>query len=426
MKRISEKGHSISTKRKIECPFEQLNYHQIMRSHLYLFGYIEKGNFEIRVGQYGDINVKEGTPVVFAESLITDISNVNIQIPCYKAETQIGTLEINSAMIEKTKYLQCGIPITGTNDCVFYCWAGICLPPRRDFGNQPMDLQLPKQFLIGHRGSGNNLVSTEFMENSMPGFFNAQKNNVDVIEFDIQFSKDKIPVIFHNYFIQYTEERPELGEPSNRDDDKYNYCISRFSAEQFISSGFETEWKCPRTTFHQIVTEIPLSLAFDVEMKYPSSPMYLNRVDFIERNEAIDITFEEIFLYANDRRLFFSSFDPMMCVFLAQKQQKWPVYQIVRKDESEDIRFFEIKMRGLSKIHKNTGVKGFVLDSNSVLKSLPNIVKDLVDMGYTVSTYGSPNNINEECRKQLEMGVTGLCTDKAPIVRKVIDEFCQK
>jgi len=328
-------------------------------------------------------------------------------------------------MIQDIKYLEQPLPIEGATDCTFLCWAGVCTPAKHDLSS-PIPLNLPQRFLIGHRGSGNNLVSEEFLENAIPGFLAADKAGVDVVEFDIQFSKEKTPVIFHNFFNAFETEQPQYGKPANTDKNKFNYAISQFTTEQFIASGLETKWKTPRVTFQELLTKLPQNLVFDVEMKYPFAPLYRGRVDFLERNEAIDLTLDDIVKYGGNRRLFFSSFDPMICVYLAHKQHRYPVYQLVTLEHGDKIEDLEPKVKRLAAIHKYTGVVGFVLDSKRVFEVMPHIFKDLIDMGYIVSTYGAPNNEEDKTREQLESGVTAICTDKAPKIRKVIDEFLQK
>jgi len=358
---------------------------------------VGQGNYEIRPGQYGATDVKAGTPTVFSDTIVSDISKIDIQIPCFREGAQIGLLKVNSSMIQETKYLQQPVDIEGAEGCTFLCWAGLCTPSKHDFG--PLrPLNLPKHFLIGHRGSGNNLVSVDYLENSMPGFMAAHKAGVDVVEFDIQFTNDKTPAIFHNFFYAFKTEQPQYGKPSNTDNDEFNYTISQFSTEQFIASGLETQWKTPRPLFRELLTQLPPELVFDIEMKYPFAPVFRGRVDFLERNEAVDLTLDELFASCGDRRVFFSSFDPMVCIYLAQKQKRFPVYQLTTRERTEDINQLETKVKRLAEIHKFTGVAGFVLESKKVFKVMPGIFKYLIDMGYVVSTYGSPNNTESSQR----------------------------
>ncbi|MFS7956443.1 putative glycerophosphodiester phosphodiesterase [Helianthus anomalus] len=69
----------------------------------------------------------------------------------------------------------------------------------------------PKFVVIGHRGHGMNMLqSTDrrmkaFKENSILSFNKAANHSVDYIEFDVQVTKDDVPIIFHDDFILHQE-----------------------------------------------------------------------------------------------------------------------------------------------------------------------------------------------------------------------------
>ena len=50
--------------------------------------------------------------------------------------------------------------------------------------------------IIGHRGARG-----LYPENSLLGFMNVLKSGIEIIEFDIVFSKDSIPIITHDQHI---------------------------------------------------------------------------------------------------------------------------------------------------------------------------------------------------------------------------------
>ena len=52
---------------------------------------------------------------------------------------------------------------------------------------------MPSPIIVGHRG-----VPNKFPENSLAGFRYAATNNLPAIELDVQFSKDHVPVVFHD------------------------------------------------------------------------------------------------------------------------------------------------------------------------------------------------------------------------------------
>ncbi len=56
---------------------------------------------------------------------------------------------------------------------------------------------------IGHRGMGKTfdgtLSETIFIENTIESFDEAFKNGAEMVEFDIVLTKDKIPIVYHDF-----------------------------------------------------------------------------------------------------------------------------------------------------------------------------------------------------------------------------------
>jgi len=57
---------------------------------------------------------------------------------------------------------------------------------------------------IGHRGMGktfdaDTLPSTHFVENTIESFREAHKRGAQMVEFDIVLTKDKVPIVYHDF-----------------------------------------------------------------------------------------------------------------------------------------------------------------------------------------------------------------------------------
>ncbi len=68
---------------------------------------------------------------------------------------------------------------------------------------------------IGHRGMGKTfdgtLAETIFIENTIESFDEAFKNGAEMVEFDIVLTKDKIPIVYHDFsFCIGNKEADEL------------------------------------------------------------------------------------------------------------------------------------------------------------------------------------------------------------------------
>jgi len=87
----------------------------------------------------------------------------------------------------------------------------------------------------------------------------------------------------------------------------------------------------PSTTLEQLLTELPESVAFDLEIKYPLLWEAEDRnMEFfaIELNFYVDTILTMIFRRCGKRNIAISSFSPEICVALAYKQRTFPILLI--------------------------------------------------------------------------------------------------
>jgi glycerophosphoryl diester phosphodiesterase len=276
---------------------------------------------------------------------------------------------------------------------------------------------------IGHRGSGSNRVVHEYEENTLPAFEAASKRGTDFVEFDIQLAADGTPVIYHDFYVHSDRLRPDVDRPVHEGPaGAFDYAVKQFTTSQFLSLGQENEWHIPWQTFQELLTKLPSDLQFDVEIKYPFSSEFDGAVPYWERNELVDRTLAEIENDCPSRRLFFSSFDPFVVTMLCLKQHRFPVFQLMTVEKGEDIDTFVAKTLDIAPLLKKVGVKGYVFNAEFLLKEEHMIAK-LRTMGFLVFTYGDPNNSEEGIRKQLDLGIAGLCTDNLTVLNGILADY---
>ena len=285
----------------------------------------------------------------------------------------------------------------------------------------PIEMEFPQKFAIGHRGNGMNKVTNEILENTIPSFKKAVSTGADFVEFDVQFTSDNIPVIFHDFTLKskYTYKKAEYIKKENG---VTEYAIRQLSLRQFKKTGLKTDFQTPHNSLHDLLVGLPEDVSFDVEMKsIYEEPHLFDEVPYPDRNELIDAVLEELEAFGNDRKLFFSSFDPMMIIMLTLKQKKYPVLQLSCQESFEEERVAMSRLLSLSAAYKCMNVRGFVLDSDLVLKN-----KDLIQnmkKNYMICTYGKHNIQDNTVLEQLELGVRGICTDSISHVSHLVHSY---
>uniref|UniRef100_A0A0N5AG98 Glycerophosphocholine phosphodiesterase GPCPD1 n=1 Tax=Syphacia muris TaxID=451379 RepID=A0A0N5AG98_9BILA len=213
-----------------------------------------------------------------------------------------------------------------------------------------------KTLEVGHRGMGNSYTKVAAgRENTIQSLNAAAEKGADFVEFDVQLSKDKIPVIFHDFHVLISvakrssstvnlsskESSSDFHEMAVKDLKLKQLQLLRLDHLNATSElsrqvgllkvtddldGEVTE-RSPFPTLVEALRKVDSSVGFNVEVKYPM--MQKNGLheceNYFEHNEYLDLILSEVLTYAGDRRIVFSSFDPDICILLAAKQNKYPV-----------------------------------------------------------------------------------------------------
>jgi glycerophosphoryl diester phosphodiesterase len=413
-----------TTATEIEYPScDSDDFHITSRMHsLLLYEEERSGEFLIRPGLQGGVNIISSDPFVIAVVQSADpLADFNFQLEGYKDGKPIGCCTFCISELPPSKLKVITFPFKGSPDASTITFSVCWMTPGPDIGG-PIPIGYLPFFAIGHRGSGSNRVSTTYHENSMESFKAAHAAGAEFVEFDIQMTADGSPVIFHDLIgIIRNEPIPGMIPYEITFDGKYRYVIKQFTEDQFRETGLLTDFKARRATFSDILKELPESLAFDVEIKYPSRAKVNKQIPYFSMNLFVDKVLATVKPLAGNRKMFFSCFDPVICAMLSFKQQKWPVFQLFSRKKRWTQKMMNDRVMSLIPFHKSIGIQGFVFDSEHLMESLE-LVPLLLNHGFILSTYGALNNTRKGIERQIALGIRGICTDNMELCRQVLDE----
>ena len=142
--------------------------------------------------------------------------------------------------------------------------------------------------IVAHRG-----VATEYPENTISAFQRAIELGADAVELDVRLTKDKIPVVYHYY---YLDKITSLSGPI------FNYTYQQLSQARFLNSprGMDSPMI---PTLAEVLESIGGRIRLEIEIKGPE-PESTTIIGEVLRNfknlwEAIEVTSYEISLLLN-------------------------------------------------------------------------------------------------------------------------------
>ncbi|KAI8427718.1 hypothetical protein MSG28_002156 [Choristoneura fumiferana] len=195
---------------------------------------------------------------------------------------------------------------------------------------------------VGHRGLGASFKTKEgnsIRENTIASLKKAAASGADMLEFDVQLSKDMIPVIYHDFYVCISMKRKkeidftEMLELPVKDLTLEHlqklkvYHLVEGRNHETLFNDEDLEEHQPFPTLEMAFKEIDIHVGFNVELKWTmeleDGTFELNNP--FDMNTYVDKVLEVVLKNGGDRRIIFSCFNPDICTMVRYKQNKYPV-----------------------------------------------------------------------------------------------------
>ncbi|XP_017223279.1 glycerophosphodiester phosphodiesterase GDPD3 isoform X2 [Daucus carota subsp. sativus] len=295
-----------------------------------------------------------------------------------------------------------------------------------------------KMMVIGHRGSGMNLLQSSnkrmkfIKENSLVALNAAGNFNLHFIEFDVQVTIDDCPVIFHDDFIFTKNMQGEITEKRATDltlAEFLSYGPQREPANvgkpllRKIKDGRIFEWKVETDdhlcTLQQVFQDVTHSLGFNIELKFDNKIVYKEH----ELVRVIQLVLEVVFRSAEERPIIFSSFQPDAALLLRKLQTSYPVLFITNGGSEIYADTRRNSLDEAIKLCREHNLDGIVSEVRAVLRN-PGVVTEIKDNSkLSLITYGQLNNVSKVVYVQHLMGVDGVIVDLIEDITTAVAEF---
>lgn len=328
--------------------------------------------------------------------------------------------------------------------------------------------------LVGHRGHGQNTASRSYLqlgENTVESFLSAARHGATFVEFDVQLTRDLLPIIYHDFslsesgtdipihdlsfeqFMYFSNLQLPRGEPisvlrkegtRNMPDGMNRVKLRSRSLTQdhergvhefrdrmkytvdFIKKGFKPNTRGDFiqdafATLEELLVELPESINFNIEIKYPRLH---EAVDAgvapvaIEINTFIDTVLEILISHGrNKRTIILSSFTPEVCILLAIKQRMYPVMFVTNagKPPMTDMEIRASSMQAAIRFAKRWDLAGIVFASETLV-ACPRLIGYVKSTGLVCGSYGTQNNIPQNAKIQAAAGIDILMVDRVGLI----------
>ncbi|XP_011186431.2 glycerophosphocholine phosphodiesterase GPCPD1 [Zeugodacus cucurbitae] len=195
---------------------------------------------------------------------------------------------------------------------------------------------------IGRRGIGASYnAEAPFVENTIASFLYAHQFKADMVELDVQLTRDYVPVVWHDFGFKTAPKGRIVEGVEDLDyvlikDLTYKqlkssrvFAIEDGEIYEYTNYNVRNVSVTERifVTLREVFEIVPTPLGLDIEIKWPQSLISgaLESVQTLGKNRFVDIILKTTVKYGCGRPLFFSSFDADICTMLRLKQNVFPV-----------------------------------------------------------------------------------------------------
>lgn len=304
--------------------------------------------------------------------------------------------------------------------------------------------EMSTTMLIGHRGLGANKTANKSLqlgENTLQSFIAAANLGANYVEFDVQLTKDLVPVIYHDFlvsetgidapvhtltleqFLHVNDTTPRSSRPPSppskdhsqlkvvRGMDRqrslslghtvpdYDMAEKMKHTRDFKEKGYKANSRgqfiqAPFTTLHEMFEKLPETTGFNIEMKYPmlhESEEHDMDTYAVELNSFVDTVLTKVYDLGKKRKIIFSSFNPDICLLLSFKQPSIPILFLTDAGGNPvgDIR--ASSLQEAIRFASRWNLLGVVSAAEPLVNS-PRLVKVVKEHGLVCVSYGAMNN----------------------------------
>lgn len=309
---------------------------------------------------------------------------------------------------------------------------------------------------VGHRGAGSSFNKTQhcanIRENTVTSLKHAANHGADFVEFDVQVSKDLVPIIYHDFHVcictkkkysgddsellevpvkdltvlqlqglklQHVTERAQLGAAGTNGSSMATSTspvgiTTTATPRLFVHDDHEDSQPFP--TFKQVLDAVDLHVGFNVEIKWN-----LQRKDGsqelhsqMEVNLYLDTILKVLMENAGKRRIVISCFNPDICTMVRLKQNKYPVLFLTQGQSKKFPPYLDPRTASIPMaiyFARSAGILGIDVHTEDLLED-QSAVRQCKDANLIMFSWGEDNNDPRVITFLRNLGLHGVIYDR--------------
>lgn len=290
---------------------------------------------------------------------------------------------------------------------------------------------------VGHRGSGTSFKANDALirENTITSLKNAAEHGADMVEFDVQLSKDLVPVVYHDFMIYVSlksknimQEHDYLALPMREltleqlKNLKVYHTAEGQSRAQRSFHNEDLQEHQPFPQLADVLEALDPHVGFNIEVKWSQrlqdGTMEEEFEHVVDRNLYVDCILDVVFRKAGKRRIVFSCFDSDICTMLRFKQNRYPVMFLTLGQTEKYKKYLDPRGNRIETAVFNSvamELLGIVAHTEDLLKD-PSQFNLAESRGLVVFCWGDDNNCKDTIKLLKDLGLHAIIYDKMDVL----------
>ncbi|KAG8256685.1 Glycerophosphocholine phosphodiesterase gpcpd1 [Homalodisca vitripennis] len=298
-----------------------------------------------------------------------------------------------------------------------------------------------------HRGHGCFHMCADVRENTIASLKTAASHGADFVEFDVQLSKDLVPVLYHDFHVYISMKKklnglgdsdmlqipvkdltleqlhllkdfkvlpPKLSQLCDNCRGIYHLEEGRNKHARFFDEDLEDHQPFP--TLQQALEVLDPTVGFNIEVKWT---MQLKDGTYelyhpFDLNLYLDVMLEVVLNYAGNRNIVFSCFHPDICSMIRLKQNKYPVMFLTQGVTSKYPPYHDQRCQSIPMaVHfaVSLGILGINVHTEDLLRDSSQVAL-VKEAGLVLFCWGDDNNDLVTIKHLKQLGLHAIIYDK--------------